>query len=465
MGNKNSELAQKVLEKVGGKANIAQVAHCMTRLRFTLNDDTIPNMDEIKAISGVAGCVNKGGQFQVIIGTAVGAVYEELCNLLDIHPEAKEGNDGSKQKKARDYSPKGIINTIFEYLAGSLTPLIPIMITASFFKTLAAVLGPSLLGWITAESNAYVLFSFVGDTGFYYLPVFAGFTAAKKFGCSPYIAMMLGAVMVHPTFMGLVGTGGFTVFGIPCNVQNYASSLLPIILTVWIMSYVERFFKRYCPQVAKIFLIPFGTALVMLPLELCVFGPLGSFLGNYVCNGIVWFYNLAGPLGVALIGATFSLLVLTGMHIVLISTLFLSFPMLGYDSMLLPGILCASWAGTGVAIACLLKFKKKDNKSLTLGYILTWFFGGVGEPMLYGLNVAYKTPLYAGVASGFLAGLVAGFLNLTAYTLNTANGVYGLSAFIGGPTKNYVALAITIAVCLISGFAFMMFLKLEENNE
>lgn len=454
----NKELASIIIDKVGGKANIKQVAHCMTRLRFALMDDTIPNMEDIKKIDGVIGCVNKGGQFQVIIGTTVASVYEEVCRQLDLNTIVET----TPEKKARDYSPKGILNTVFEYLAGSLTPLIPIMIAASFFKTLAAVLGPDLMGVISADSNAFTLFTFVGDAGFYYLPIFAGYTAAKKFGCSPFIAMMLGAVLLHPTFMGMAGSVGFSVFGIPCSVQNYASSILPIILTVWMMSYVEKLLTKITPDVAKVFMIPFGTAIIMLPFALCILGPLGSYLGTYVCNAIIWFYNLAGPLGVALIGATFSLLVLSGMHIVLISSLFISFPALGYDAMLLPGILCASWTGLGIAVACIWKFKKPENKSLTLGYALTWFFGGVGEPMLYGLNIRYKTPLYASVISGFLCGLIAGFTNLTAYTLNTSNGVYGLSAFIGGPSSNYIALGITVVACIVIGFLVMMFMKVEE---
>ena len=272
--------------------------------------------------------------------------------------------------------------------------------------------------------------------------------------------------MLHPTFTGLAAEGAsFSVYGIPAMVQNYFSSVIPMILVIWIMSYVERFFKKYSPDVLKVFLVPFGTLLVMLPLELCVLGPAGAFLGNYVCNGIIALNGVARPLAVAIIGATFSILVLTGMHPVLFTYLFVTFPMMGYDNFMEPGVLAASWAGTGVAIACAMKFKKKENRSLTLGYILTWFLGGVGEPLLYGLSVPYKTPLYAGVIAGFVTGLTAGVMDLTAYILNTSNGIYLLPAFIGGDMKNYIALGVTLVVGIASGIIAMSFMKLSEKAD
>ncbi|MGL6057432.1 MAG: PTS transporter subunit EIIC [Culicoidibacterales bacterium] len=461
MAKNNDVLAKKILVAVGGADNVQSLTHCMTRLRFKLKNVALANKAEIKQIAGVIGCIDKGGQFQIIIGTTVDEVCQQLYCLLPHLDEQVE----QKHAKRQDYSPKGILNTVFDYLAGSLTPLIPILIVASLFKTLAAVLGPALFGLVSAESDLYVLFSFVGDAGFYFLPIFAGYSAAKKFGCNPYIAMLLGAVFIHPTLMGiLTDEVAFSVYGIPATLQNYSNSIVPIILTVWAMTYVERILTKISPDVLKIFLIPFGTALIMLPLQLTVLGPLGSFIGVYLCEAIVWFYELAGPLGVGLIGAFFALLVMSGMHIVLVSTMFMTFPILGYDSMLTPGVLASSWVSAGVAIACVWKFKQQENKTLTLGYLLTWFFGGVGEPLLYGLHVRYKTPLYASIIAGFISGAVAGFLNLSAYTLTAANGIYGLTAFVGGPTSNYVALAITIAVSLVSGIGVMMLFNLSESK-
>jgi len=465
---KYQKIAEEVLQEVGGSENIKSVTHCMTRLRFDLKDTNIPKSEKIKKIEGVAGVVNSGGQYQVIIGTTVEQVYEALCQLGEFNRSEAIGEhiDQSIETTApQKLTGKTILNKIFDYLSGSLTPLIPILLVASLCRTMAAVLGPQLMGVITVQSNLYTLFTFVGDAGFYFLPIFLGYSAAKKRNCSIPIGMLLGAVLLHPTFMTLATAGtSFSVYGIPSMVQNYSSSVIPMILIIWIMSYVERFFKKYSPDVLKVFLVPFGTLIVMLPLALCLLGPAGAFIGTYVCNAIISVNGVAGFLGVAIIGATFAMLVLTGMHPVLFTYLFVTFPMLGFDTFMEPGVLAASWAGAGVAIACAVKFKKKENRSLTIGYIFTWFLGGVGEPLLYGLSVPYKTPLYAGVISGFITGLIAGLLHLTAYILSTSNGIYLLPAFVGGNTSNYIALGVTVVVGLVSGFVVMSFMKLDEKK-
>lgn len=463
MGKKDSynKTAKKVLQAVGGKDNVIQVTHCMTRLRFNLKDDKIPNQEEIKQIEGVAGVVQASGQYQIIIGTTVEAVYAELIQIGNfVEQEAvMETLDQTKEKR----SAKTILGAIFDYLSGSLTPLIPILLVASLCRTVAAVLGPQLIGAISEESSLYILFSFVGDAGFYFLPIFLGYSAAKKRNASIPIGMLLGAVLIHPTLINMVtNESSFQVYGIPAKIGNYASTVIPMILIIWVMSYVEKFFKKYSPDVLKVFLVPFGTLLVMLPLSLCVLGPAGAFFGTYICNAIISVNSVAGPLGVAIIGGTFAILVLTGMHPVLFTYLFVTFPMLGYDTFMEPGVLAASWAGTGVAIACAVKFKKRENRTLTISYIITWFIGGVGEPLLYGLSVPYKTPLYAGAIAGFITGLAAGLLNLTAYILSTSNGIYLIPAFVGGSASNYVALGITLLVGLVSGFLVMFFMKLEE---
>lgn len=471
MNQKNKDIAAKVLLGIGGRENIIHVTHCMTRLRFNLNDYNLAKETEIKKIDGVLGCQNIGGQLQVIIGTNAASVYDVFCEMADMKKgeRIKENLDAlsDRPEAVGKKSLRDIGNTMLNYIAGSLTPLIPLLIAASFFKTLGTVLGPNLLGIVTAGSDMEVLLTFVGDAGFYYLPVFVGYSASKKIGCNPVIGMLLGAVLIHPTLVALSGAEAvsFMVYGIPCSVQNYTSTIIPMILSIWIMSYVERILKKYVPEAIKVFMVPFGTMLIMLPLSLCLLGPAGNFIGTYVCNGIIALNGVASPLALGIVGATFPLLVMTGMHITLIAFMLTSFPILGFDPLLAPGVACASWANLGVAIACIVKFKSKQQKSLTMGYIITWFFGGVGEPLLYGLNIVFKTPLYATMAAGFLAGLLGGFLNLGAYTLSTANGVYGLASFIGGSTGNYIATAVTIAVSVAAGFVLMMLMPLKESVE
>lgn len=462
MASKYTPLCEALLPLVGGAENILQANHCMTRLRLDLKDYSKADMDAIKKVSGVIGCVRSGGPLQIIIGTTVGDVYDEFCAMtgLEMRAAIDEEPDGAAKK-----SDKNVINSIFAYLSGTLTAIIPVMIAASLCKTIVAVFGPDLLGILSAEGDLYKLFTMVGDAGFYFLPILVANFAAKKLNVNSSIAMFLAGVMLHPTLIEMANTGtAFTVYGIPCSVQSYASTVVPILLIVWIMKYVEGFFKKYCPDVIKVVGIPFGTLIVMLPIALCALGPIGSILGNYVSTGIIALYDIAGPFAVALIGAFFALMVATGMHSLLFVYLFTTFPMLGFDGFMLPGILASSWAGTAAGLGIALRTKKSETRSTIFSYILTWFFGGVGEPMIYGVMFKYKSGLIASVAAGGISGFVAGLMGLKAYVLSTSNGMYGLLAFLGGPTFNYIALAVTILVGVVAGIALTMVLPFHEED-
>lgn len=456
------ELALRILENVGGKENVNSVTHCMTRLRFLLKDVSKVQESTLKAMDEVMGVVYKGGQYQLIIGPTVTDLYDEVMKLLPKGENKEEAKPQEKNTEKKDF--KYYINEVMGTLAGCMTPLIPVLLCMGIAKAIVAFFGPQLLGVLSETDDLYVLFTFVGDAGLYFIPIYVGYTAAKKFGMNELMGMFLGGILIHPTMIQMANEqAAFSVYGIPSMVQNYTTSIIPIILTIWCASYVERFFKKYTPDVLKVFGIPLGTLLVMLPLELCVFGPLGAFLGQYICQGIIGLYDVAGPLAVGIVGATFSLLVLTGMHNVLMAFLFMTFPMIGYDAFIMPAILACSWAGAGVTLACFIKFKDTKKKQLSFGYFVTWLFGGVGEPMLYGLNIPYKTPLYAGIISGFIAGVVTGFLGLKAYVCTPSNGIYGLTAFLGGPSSNYIVLGATLVLSVVIGFVVMWFMKLDES--
>ncbi|WP_044600334.1 PTS transporter subunit EIIC [Candidatus Stoquefichus massiliensis] len=455
-------LASTIIEKVGGKENVKSVTHCMTRLRFILNDINMANQDEIKALDDIMGVVYKGGQLQLIIGPQVTDIYDEVMKIIPMIEDEKVVNEIKEENIKKDF--KYYLNEIMGTLAGCMTPMIPVLLCMGICKAIVAVLGPQLMGVLSETDSLYVLFTFVGDAGLYFIPIYVGYTAAKKFGMNELMGMFLGAILIHPTLIQMATDGTkFNVYGIPASVQNYSSSIIPIILTIWVASYVEKFFKKYTPDVLKVFGIPLGTLLIMLPLELCLFGPLGAFIGEYICQGIIGLYDIAGPLAVGIVGATFGLLVLTGMHTVLMAFLFMTFPMIGYDGFIIPAIMACSYAGAGVTLACMLKFKDKKKKQLTLGYFVTWLFGGVGEPMLYGLNIPYRTPLYAGMISGFLAGVVTGLLGLKAYVPSPSNGLYILPAFLGGPQSNYIVLVISLVISVVIGFVVMWFMKLDES--
>ena len=428
----NKKLAQDILQLIGGKDNISFVTHCITRLRFNLKDISIVKQDELKNLSGVLGVNDTGAQYQIIIGPNVDNVYKEVCSLAGIQEVAAIDENLDKKEK-QPLTLKSLGSAIMDYLSGSLTPCIPIMLASAMFKMLVAVFGPDMLGVISVESDVYALFTFVGDTAFYFFPIFVGFFAAKKAGLTPIIGAFFGALLIHPTVISMVGEGvGFTVFGIPAKLQNYSSTILPILLTAWVASYIERFFKKYIPSSLKVMGVPLCTTLITLPLMFCVLGPLGGFLGTYICAVIIWIGSTLGPIGALVIGGLWEFLVMTGMHQVMISQMILLFTENGYDPVVSLGAVSASLAVTGMCLGYFLATKDKEKKSLSLTNTVAAFVGGVTEPGIYGTGIAYKKPLIGMIAGGAAGGLYAALMGVKAYNMVPVANFLALTAYIGG---------------------------------
>lgn len=281
MSKQIKEMARQIIQDIGGSGNVVSVTHCMTRLRFNLKDMSIPQDEKIKQIAGVLGVARSGGQYQIIIGQTVNEVYDAVVAAGNLNQSAPVNEQITEDLGTKKWTWKSVGNTILNKIAGSLTPLIPMLIAASMFKMLVAVLGPTMLNVISVKSDLYQLFSLVGDAGFYFFPVAIGYTAAKQFAASPILGIFLGAIMLDPGLVKIVAAGKpFTVYGIPMHLTNYGSTVVPILLSVWIMSYVERFFNQKIPASLRTIFAPTLTIAVMLPLSLCVLGPLGGFLGN-----------------------------------------------------------------------------------------------------------------------------------------------------------------------------------------
>lgn len=455
-------IARQILELIGTKDNVTFATHCMTRLRFNLKDNSLVNEDGLKQVKGVIGTQYSSGQLQIIIGQTVEHVYKELCEIggFEMQASIDEVIDKPKEK----LTLKGIGAKILDSLAGSVVPLIPLMMASSMFKMLVAILGPGMLNVLSVESDLFKLFTFVGDAGFYFFPIVLGYTAAKKFGVTTVIGMFMGAVMMHPTFVGMAVEGSkFTVFGIPCVPQNYASTLIPMVLTVWIMSYVEKFFKKIMPQSLKTIFVPFCTVLVMLPISLCALGPVGSFVGNYACDFLLGLGQVPyiGFLSVAIIAALWEFLVMSGMHLVFITSLIIVFSQNGSESIVSVAACIASIATCGMLLGSFLKIKDKEEKNLTLGYFIAAIIGGVTEPGLYGNGMKYKKPFIGLLAGGFAGGLYAGIMSVSTYAMVPVANIMGLTSFVGGSASNLIngliacgiAFVVATAVTYLTGYS------------
>lgn len=453
----NKALAQSVLDAVGGKDNVVNLVHCFTRLRFTLKDDSIVSDDEVKGISGVLGIQKTGGQYQVVIGPTVPEVYSEIVSMgVSAGGEVDEviADDAPKKK----LTPRGAVDAVFDYLSGSVVPLIPVLITGAFFQTLSSVFGPTMLNLVPADSDFVSLCTMVFNAAFYFMPIMAGYTAAKKLGANALLGGFMGAVLIAPSFVALAGTEGatFSVYGIPAPVQSYAQTLIPVLLCVAVMAPVERFFEKRLPAAIRTVFAPFFTFVIMMPLALCLLAPLGGYVGN----GIAWFFEfLAGtplyPLAVALISATWALLVLTGMHVGIAAIALAQFAQTGVDNLVLMGVSVTAYTAAAVGLVAWLRFKDAEKKNLALGYFLTNFLGGVGEPLLYGIFIRYKRPWLATIIGGFVGGLYAAFTGVEVYS-----GIQGLFTplnFLGGTQANFINGIIAVVIATIVSFIVAWF--------
>lgn len=465
MSDKYKTIAESIIELSGGKSNISHALHCATRVRFNVINLEAVNTEKIKEVPGVLGVMIVGNQVQIIIGTEVNYVFNEVVKQLDETSESIEYTTQT-QTQTPTQAPKNDKNIfksiglgILDGLSGTMGPVIPAIVACAFFKMLSAILGPDLLNILPLESDLSTLFTFVGDAGFYFFPVIVGYTAAKKFGVTPVLGILLGAILMHPTLIQMVNEGTqFTVYGLPVYMTNYSGSIIPTIMSVWVMSYVERFFNKYIPSSIRSVFAPAFTIMVMLPLTLTLIGPAGAILGNYVVNGLLGLQNYVGFLGIAIIAALYPILVMTGMHMVLITALFQIFATQGWDGFAAPALCYASFSVMGVGIGAFFRLKDKSQKSLAASYAITAIVAGTSEPTIYGICTRYKKPFIGLMVGGFAGGLYGGMMNVISATLVPSSSVTATLAFVGESTSNVVhgiiASLISLVVAAICTYFF-----------
>lgn len=461
--DKNLQIAQEILEKVGGKGNVTNVVHCMTRLRFDLKDASIAKEEEIKKIDGVMGVVTSGGQFQVVIGQNVPKVYKEICKLGEFKEAA--AIDENLDASTEGFSVKKVLTGVLSYLSGTMATLIPGFMAAALFKTLAVVLGPDMLKVITVESDLYVLFTFLYDAFFYFLPIMLGYSAAKKLNASPVLGMFLGAVIISPTFISMIGVKeAFTVFGINAPLNNYSSTILPMLIGVGVMAAVEKGVRKIMPDMLSTVFTPFLTILVMTPLMFCAIAPIGGWLGTALSSGLIALATKGGFVGVAVIAALWEFLVMTGMHQAVIMFAIINLFSGNPDTCILLAGNIATFATYGVALGAAIKIKEKKDKSLALGYFVSGFFGGIAEPTLYGICMRYKKPFIALAGSAFVGGALAKILGVSVHLLGATNFLTVLG-FVQGGSSNMISGCIAMVVTFVLAVVLTIVLGGFDNEE
>ncbi|MBD7914375.1 PTS glucose transporter subunit IIA [Clostridium sp. Sa3CUN1] len=463
-------LAKSILEKVGGEKNVSNLTHCATRLRFNLKDTKKANTESLKALNGVMGVVDKGGQYQVIIGNDVNNVYKEIMKISKL-----EGKDSNTE----EVDDRKAIAKVIDTITGIFTPILPAITAAGMMKAVLALL--KAFNLLTPQSQSYQVIDFMADAAFYFLPILLASSAAKKFKCNQYLAMMLGGMLLHPTFVSMVSTAkeagtSIGVFGLPISLATYSSSVLPIILGVWFMAYVEPIADKVSPKAIKFFTKPLITALVTGIVLLVVIGPIGYIVSDKVGLAIKTVESYASWLVPTLIGGLTPLLVMTGTHYGLIPIGINNRMTMGYDTIIYPGMLASNVAQGGAALAVAFKTKKSEIKQLASSAGITGVCG-ITEPALYGVNLRFKTPLYASMIGGAVGGLFLGLFRVCNYS-GGSPGFLTLPSYIGGESMmNFVYACIGAVISVVVSFVACLVLykdaeekvkeevKVNENEE
>ena len=453
---KYEELCKQILENIGGKENVTSAVHCMTRLRINYKDKSAINVDAVKGIQGVLGAQFSGEQFQVIIGQHVSDVYPEFCAMVGVSTaEAIDENlDGPKEP----FSIKAVPSKVLDYISGSIAPILPIMMGAGWFKMFYALLGPSLFNVLPQECDLMQILYIVGECGFYFMPVYVGYGAAKKMNTSIPLTMLLMCLLIDPKILAIVSAGEpFKMYGIiPMALNNYTQSIVPTLLTVWVLKYVYNFVNKIVPNTIKIIGVPLLTLFIMVPAMFCALAPVGQWVSVGITAFFSFLQSTCGFLAVALIGGFWMYLVATGMHVAVIQIALLNITTLGYDPLVLAGSQAANLALMGMSVAYFLR-TKGNEKALAGTNMVTLIVGGISEPTLFSVLIRNKRAMLSYTLGGLAGGLLIGLTGSAFYTMGASN-ILCILGYAGGPGNNFLfgvlGCALAFVVALVVGVIF-----------
>lgn len=429
-------IAQEILLNVGGKENINEVTHCMTRLRFKVKNSSKVDKEKLSKTEGVITVVESMGQIQVVIGNKVKKVYEEVIKMV---PQTNEVS-----KRNEDQEKQGIMNSILSAVAGIFTPTIPAIAGVGMIKGILSVLAMYYMnknGVDIKETQSYIILNAMADSIFYFMPIILGYTAAKVFNANKIISMVLGATLCYPAFTTLMaGEETVRFLGLVVTKATYTSSVIPIIIAIWALSYVEKVLERYIPEVIKIIMVPTLSLVIMLPATLFLFGPIGIYVGNVINFSYKYIYELSPALCGAFVGGLWCVLVIFGAHRALLPIGISDVAQTGRQN-LLAFAGAANFSQAGAALGVFFKTKNQGLKTISMSATITALFG-ITEPAIYGANLRLKKPMVCAVICGAIGGAIMGmggaygnaFANQGVLTIPVyaEAGTLGFLSYLGG---------------------------------
>lgn len=484
---KYEQLAKEIVRNIGGRENVTGLTHCITRLRFKLKDEKKANDEVLKRMDGVVTVMKSGGQYQVVIGNHVPEVYADVMALLGLDGDGvtvhgtddhRTGSpaDGGADGGADGSGEKGsLFNRAIDVISGIFQPILGIMAACGMVKGLNALF--VALGLYTATGGGDLILNAIGDGLFHFLPLFLGYTAAKKFGLKPMLGLVIGAIMCYPSVQaGALSAGGEALyslfagsifesqvyiefFGIPMIAMDYTGTVIPVIFVVYFASLCEKFFGRFVPDLVKFFFVPMLTLLVAIPMGFLVIGPLAVFGSTIIAQVVMTVRNFSPMLAGAIVGLTWQILVIFGLHWGFIPVYINNIMTLGYDNVMMPFFAC-TFATSAAVLAVFFKTKDRKLKEMALPNFISGIFG-VTEPAIYGITLPLKTPFIISCIAGCIGGGFYGAFNFRKFMMG-GMGIFEFPAMIepdGGMGNLIVAVAGVVLTMAVAFVATMVFYK------
>lgn len=454
MASKYDGLARIIIQNIGGKSNVISVTHCVTRLRFKLQDESKANTDILKATDGVAAVIQSGGQYQIVIGNQVAAVYDAVCQVGHFSGEKALAEQPADKK----LSPGA---ALIDLISGTFLPVLGVLSGVGIIRGLLAV--ASFFGLLSATDGTYVILNAVGTSFFYFLPIILGMTAAEKMGGNKFIGISIGCSMCYPAIVNLSGMEALgtafegTIFATPYYTTflkipvllpsgGYTSTVVPIIVAVFFAVKMEKLLQKIIPDVVKMFFVPLFTLIIIVPVTFLVIGPITGILCALITQLFNMVFGVSGLLAGAILGGMFQVFVIFGLHWGLTPLALTSMAAVGYDN-IIPTAMPAAFVQTATVLAVYLKSKDEKLKKVALPAVISGLFG-ITETAIYGVTLPKKKPFVISCLASAVSGAIMGALGVKRYSMGGL-GIFALATYLNPETQSFYDVGWSIVAILV----------------
>lgn len=457
-----SNLARDIIEHTGGATNIIDLSHCATRLRFQLKNSEKADTEYLRDLDDVITVIEAGGQYQIVIGPHVADVYDAVL-------AQGISEEGLQEDSIERAGKRNLLEVFIDVISGIFQPFLGTLAAVGILKGIASLL-TVVLGWNTSNNGVFMIINIMGDGLFQFLPIVLAITAARKFRVNEFTALAIASALVYPNLATIVATLGENnaayFFGLPIQLPpgggGYLMTVTPIILSIWLTSYVERWIKSWMPDVIKTFMVPFLTLLIIVPVTILAVGPLANASSEAIASALTVIRQFSPLVYGLAIGTVWQVLVMFGLHWGLVPLAILELTQTGTMEILMP-VQIINFAQTGVLLAILMKTKEQKVRTIGIPALVTTLFGGI-EPALYGIVLPMKIPFYITCGVGGVVAAIVSVMGAKAYVFG-AQGIFQYPAYINPETGSMYDVGVMLAataVAILLSFVIQLILPVPK---